>query len=162
VFPPNTPGSGVEGVEDLATCPVDDGTLQWEVSPPTTPQADALAADAYCASLVLDGHDDWRLPEVFELETIEVGCPITDCLDISVYGVPFCVGCAAGDGPGAGGCYLDPRLTGPCETHWSATPYEDFAGDPLPGRYVWSARYANEYVQSSETYNNYYVRCVRP
>lgn len=162
VFPPNTPGLGVEGVEDTETCPVDDGTLQWEVSPPTAAQANALAADAYCANLTLDGHDDWRLPEFFELETIEVGCPIKDCLDISVYGVPFCVGCAEGDGPGAGGCYLDPRLTGPCDTYWSATPYEDFPGDPLPGRYVWSARWGNEYVQSSQTYSNYYVRCVRP
>ncbi|HMV69916.1 MAG TPA: hypothetical protein PKA64_23955, partial [Myxococcota bacterium] len=162
-YPPNTrPGEPAVGELDLQTCPTDDGSLQWELAPPATPVAGAAGAESYCSGLTLDGHDDWRLPTIAELPMIEAGCPIVNCLDISVYGVPFCEGCPSGRGPGDAGCYLDPRLSGPCGTYWTSTVYEDFPGDPLPGRWVWSALAGAEYVQSSSTYAGYHARCVRP
>jgi len=45
--------------------------LAWEHSAGTTVYSYAAGdADAYCANLVLDGHDDWRLPGVGELATL--------------------------------------------------------------------------------------------
>jgi hypothetical protein len=71
---PNPPSSGLpnpqtyasvgaESVLDRVTC------LEWQRAVPsgTYTQAGAIA---YCQQLVLDGHDDWRLPARIELVTL--------------------------------------------------------------------------------------------
>lgn len=150
------PRPGAMGALDEQTCPVPNGALQWQVSPPGSKVADAAAADAYCAGLVLAGHDDWRLPDIGELQQIELGCPISTCDD--QYGLPWCGACTAGQGPRADGCYIEPRLDGPCETWWSSTLY---SGQPLERRWVWSPLNGAEYVNGA-SYPEYYARCVRP
>jgi hypothetical protein len=87
---------------------------------PGISQSDALR---YCEEVVLGGYDDWRLPDIDELRTIVRGnpetvtggdCPITegspkgDMLD------PACGPETDYAGPGVGGCYWAPELTGTC------------------------------------------------
>jgi hypothetical protein len=109
--------------------------LVWS-NPPAT--ADVPGALAYCESLTLDGHTDWRLPTITQLRTLVRGCPDTmpggmckvseTCTDLnSCYG--GCLqGCESLKGPGPGGCYWDAGLgTEYCGSYWSATPRTDYA-----------------------------------
>jgi len=81
-------------------------------------------AERYCKELVLGGYDDWRLPDIDELRTLLRGNPSHE----STGDCPVHEGSFKGDmydpgfiqapdyeGPGAGGCYWMPELTGPCD-----------------------------------------------
>jgi len=88
---------------------------------PGVGQQDALR---YCEELVLGGYDDWRLPNIDELRTIIRGnpdtmsdgdCPVHDGSAKSAMYDPACGAVADYQGPGDGGCYWAPELTGPCD-----------------------------------------------
>ena len=83
-------------------------------------QPDALR---YCEELVLGGYDDWRLPNIDELRTIIRGnpntmtggdCPVHDGSSKADMKNPACSPVPDYQGPGNGGCYWTPELTGPC------------------------------------------------
>ncbi|MFA5112402.1 MAG: DUF1566 domain-containing protein, partial [Desulfobaccales bacterium] len=103
----------------------------WQEEPGVTGDWDG--AVAYCNDLVLDGHDDWRLPTIGELRTTIRGCDGTksggacgvkdDCLLTACYTGP-CPGCNVDQGP-ADGCYWDSSLIKPCEQFWSSSSVED-------------------------------------
>jgi len=87
---------------------------------PGVGQQDALR---YCEELVLGGYDDWRLPDIDELRTIIRGnpdtmtggeCPVHDGSSRADMKNPACGAVADYQGPGDGGCYWAPELTGPC------------------------------------------------
>ena len=102
--------------------------LSWQ-----DPQKDAYTPDypgltqpdavRYCKELVLGGYDDWRLPDIDELRTLIRGNPATmadgDCplhegsSKADMYD-SSCGQIADYGGPGEGGCYWKPKLTGPC------------------------------------------------
>ena len=68
---------------------------QWQRYSPFSLLAQWGAVD-YCLNLVLDGHDDWRLPEKDELTQLILGAPID-------------------------GCRIDPIFDGVCESYWTST-----------------------------------------
>lgn len=103
--------------------------LTWQ-----DPQKDAYTPDdpgvgqqdaiRYCEELVLGGYDDWRLPNIDELRTIIRGnpdtmsdgdCPVHDGSSRADMYDPTCGAVANYQGPGDGGCYWTPELTGPCD-----------------------------------------------
>jgi len=79
----------------------------------------------YCEDLVIDGYDDWRLPNIDELRSLVRGnpdtmaggdCPITEGSGTDDYDNAACKGSAAHhEGPGVGGCYWPPGLEGTCD-----------------------------------------------
>jgi len=131
-------------------------------------------AMSYCDGLVQGGCDDWRMPMIQELISLERGCvdsmPTGD-LSPSECGVtdPDCLGymcwdvsCGvcedlAGPDDDPMGCYWIPELAGDCSIAWSSS----LTGDD----YIDTLKY---YVNFSNGYVNYYnetyvlqVRCVR-
>jgi hypothetical protein len=103
--------------------------LLWQIAAPAVPRF-WTDAQAYCASLNLAGHGDWRLPDIDELRSLIRGCPATEpgsggqcgvtaqCLDESCG--EWCLGCN-GAGPGTDGCFWPPQLGGECEAYWSSS-----------------------------------------
>jgi hypothetical protein len=101
-------------------------------------------AARYCGELVFAGYADWRLPTIDEGRTIVAGnpdtepggaCPVTEGSTMADQN-ESCLGGAAMQGPGLGGCYWDPALTGTCDKpdpaavghsleSWSSTPAAD-------------------------------------
>ena len=83
-------------------------------------QPDAIR---YCEELVLGGYNDWRLPNIDELRTLVRGnpdtetggdCPMTEGSPRDDMLNPACGAITEFGGPGAGGCYWLPELTGTC------------------------------------------------
>ena len=120
-------------------------------------------ARAYCESLQLAGHADWRLPTIDELRSLIRGCPATvagggcparhdckgaDCFDDA------CLGCAMNQGP-AQGCYWDEALGGSCDWYWSASSYPGRAG------FAWFVDYPYGFVLMLSHDYEMSVRCVR-
>lgn len=114
------------------------------------------AASAYCEGLGL------RLPTVQELASLVRGCPAAmcpvedpGCLSLACRGAPECQGCAMLGGPGAGGCYWDPALTGPCDWYWTASGVDE---GPFDAWFVYfqvgSVDYGAQGIEKQ-------VRCVR-
>jgi hypothetical protein len=153
-------GSGASSGEDTGAtgaCSFKDpqAGLCWQ----EPPGPDALkwdAASAYCEGLGL------RLPTVQELASLVRGCPAAmcpvedpGCLSLACRGAPECQGCAMLGGPGAGGCYWDPALTGPCDWYWTASGVDEA---PFDAWFVYfqvgSVDYGAQGIEKQ-------VRCVR-
>jgi len=84
-------------------------------------QPDAIR---YCEELVFWGYDDWRLPNIDEMRTVIRGnpaaetdgdCPLHDGSVRSDMADPTCAPIKDFGGPGDGGCYWVPELTGVCD-----------------------------------------------
>lgn len=133
----------------------------WEEVPPDTYQTYSEAV-ARCEALVLDGHDDWRLPNINELRYLIEGCPTAGC---SLYDpsclyewcTDTCTTCPLLAGPAPGGCYWRDGLGGPCESYWSSS---------LVWGVPWSAHWiVGFYGSTTQAYgdpNILHSRCVRP
>jgi hypothetical protein len=124
----------------------DPGTgLCWQNPPAETAKSPGEAM-SYCDGLSLGGLDDWRLPAIQELYSLERGCTdgvatgdpsaggcgVSDpeCLEAAcAESSPACDCCEAlgGSDGDPDGCYWDPGLSGPCDVYWSASPQTDNA-----------------------------------
>lgn len=132
----------------------------WEKVPPDTYQtySDAVAR---CEALVLDSHDDWRLPNINELRYLIDGCPTAGCglYDPSClyeWCADDCVTCPLGGGP-TGGCYWRDGLGGACESYWSSSPR---LGEP--GSAHWRVGFSSSSTLAYGDANVLLSRCVRP
>lgn len=112
------------GAVDACSFVDPDTGLCWQ-EPPAPELMMWDAAKVYCEQL------DLRLPTVQELASLSRGCatsvcPVEDpaCLAPSCRAGQECLGCMELGGPGPGGCYWDPALTGPCDWYWTASGVE--------------------------------------
>jgi len=130
---------GVGAPNPLAYAVNGDGTvtdlvtgLVWQQAAPTTKYAWADAV-AFCPTLTLAGHADWRLPTEIELVTL-----VDDSL--------------ANPGP-----VIDPTAFpgAPADWFWSSTP---LAGE---SSIAWYVSFDSGYTTTSVTTSMFYVRCVR-
>jgi hypothetical protein len=85
-----------------------------------------IAAESrpYCESQVLDGHTDWRVPDIDEMRTLIAGnspsqpgggCSISVGSRTGEGFNPDCHGSKRFGGPAANGCYWKTELTGRCD-----------------------------------------------
>ena len=104
----------------------------FDYDDPGLTQPDAIR---YCEELVLGGYDDWRLPDIDEMRTLirgnpptETGgeCPLIDGSSMDDMSHEACSVNTEFGGPGVGGCYWSPELTGTCDK-----PDPAAAGHPL-------------------------------
>jgi hypothetical protein len=155
--------------------------LSWQ-----DPQKDAFTPDdqgpgypdakRYCEELVLGGYEDWRLPDIDELRTLIRGNPDTmpdgDCpLQEGSYRADmyssYCAEAPQYEGPGDGGCYWAPELTGPCDKEDVADdfnkPLETVSSTLAEDDEFWVACIL--FDRGSVSFNHIYsyadVRCVR-
>ncbi|MBW2704243.1 MAG: DUF1566 domain-containing protein, partial [Deltaproteobacteria bacterium] len=111
-------------VEDLAT------GLFWQ----QTMGGDHItwtAALAACEDLALDGHDDFRLPDIKELQTLVDETRIDPCIDVAAF-------------PGTLG-----------EWAWSSTPSADYP------RMAWAVSFTDGYSTPAAVSETYQFRCLR-
>jgi len=139
--------------------------LTWQVSP-TGGRMKWSASKAHCASLSLGGHSDWRLPTINELRSLIRGCQATQkggscgvtdsCLNISCWKDP-CKGCSDKGGPGQGGAYWPPELSGILYWwYWSSSPIADYASA------AWIVGFRGGLVKNYDFADDKLaVRCVR-
>ena len=158
-----------------------DTNLSWQ-----DPQKDAYTPDdpglsqpdalRYCEELVIGGYDDWRLPNIDELRTLIRGNPGTmtggDCPihEGSPKAAMSDTACGPGpdyEGPGDGGCYWEPELTGTCNKDDPADegdrPLETVSSTVASDDDFWVADVL--FHEGSVPFNHIYsladVRCVR-
>lgn len=88
--------------------------LMWEAVLGLDVPTDLPEAIAYCDSLTLGGHGDWRVPTISELRSLIRGCPnsvsggpcgISDQVTEWVVLNETCWTCPFSEGPAANGCY---------------------------------------------------------
>jgi hypothetical protein len=78
--------------------PVSD--LVWQ-DPPLFDLLNSLDAIAYCQELAWAGYDDWRLPDVDELQSLLRGCPGAQACGVED---PECLLSSCNDGDDCAGC----------------------------------------------------------
>lgn len=128
--------AGDTGTPQLATWSDPASGLTWQV-PSSAFEGTWAHATQYCDGLVLDGHDDWRMPTIDELRSLIRGCPDTEtggaCRETDActgagptcYDGELCLGCATRAGPGVDGCFWPPEMGRECGWTWSSTPTDD-------------------------------------
>ena len=168
---------------DYYTIWCDDTTgLCWQ-----SPQKDAynyddigvISQDAvrYCEDLVIDGYDDWRLPNIDELRSLIRGnpdtmtggdCPITEGSGLDDYDNATCRGATEHhQGPGPGGCYWPAELEGTCDKQDPFAlghPLEFWATNPAandPEHWIAFVSFENGTTGFNHVHSFGDVRCVR-
>lgn len=134
--------------------------LVWQ-DPPLWDLLIWMQANDYCNQLEHGGYDDWRLPDVDELQGLIRGCPGAadcgvddpECLEAECDEGLECVGCEDWEGPAADGCYWVSSLDGWCEIYWSSSP----AGID---RY-WTVDYIQAKTRHDDLGFANAVRCIR-
>jgi hypothetical protein len=140
---------------------------------------DSMAGQDYCDKSDWAGYRDWRLPTITELRSLIIGCPETTAggtcsvtetcyctkdercfAEMGECRNTACYGCSINQGPGLGGCYMDPFFDDYCNLHWSSTRVPvRFAGD-YRGWYVTFYDGGVNLPPTTGT-NAWAVRCVR-
>jgi len=156
-----------------------DSDLCWQ-----DPQKDAgvenyggiTYADAvrYCEGLMFGGYDDWRLPTIDELRTLVRGnpptetggeCAMTEGSSFDVMNDSACLPVVDLGGPGSGGCYWPPELTGSCtrpDPGAQGHPLEYMSSSVCPDNgWVGVVMFDNGGVCWNHTHTLAEVRCVR-
>ena len=145
----------------------------YDYSDPGLPQPDALL---YCEELVIGGYDDWRLPDIDELRTLVRGnsstmtggnCPLQEGSPKADMTDPACGPAPDYQGPGVGGCYWAPELTGTCDkddpADEGARPLETVSSTMASDDSFWVGDVL--FHEGSVPFNHIYsladVRCVR-
>ncbi len=133
--------------------------------------------DPYCDGLTVGGFTDWELPDIDELVSLVRGCqdgvetgdlslstcemtPAGCAATYSCEGTTSCSYCEDSPpaGPGAGGSYWHPDLSGNWGEYGSSSPYD--APDSF---FVWYVNFRRGLVGFTvKSMNPTYVRCVRP
>jgi hypothetical protein len=140
----------------------------WE-DPPTEDLLQFPDAVAYCDALVLDGVDDWTVPNITNLRGLARGCvdepPMCLLYDpdhLHTYWAEGCAACPLFEGPGQGGCYVDEALdvSGCVENQafWSTSQIGDYS---WPDR-RWVMNFDRGYPTNNNVETPTSVRCVRP
>lgn len=121
-----------EGLDDLERETVLDKVtlLEWQRDPPFGQRLPFMQAQSYCEELVLDGHDDWRLPTRVELDTIlDPDRPVRGATSDSLgSAIPERVLWSATASPRMAGYYLIVTQSG--------TAHHDKSEEPLAARCV--------------------------
>lgn len=145
--------------------------LCWQ-NPPTTDKMTWSDAVSFCENGTWDGYTNWVLPDIDELISLMRGCldgeatgdfslsscGITDpgCLETICEEGQHCDYCKSFDGPGSGGCYWDPDLSGSCMSpYWSSSVNASYT------QYAWGVHFVQgggHYWDKSSTGS---PRCVR-
>lgn len=103
--------------------------LQWQDN--ETPYKTWTESIDYCEALSLDGHDDWRLPNIKELTSLvddsKPGLAISDVF----------------------------QYTGTSEVYWSSTTSVSNSG------HAWRVDFVNGYQSINNKGGSCYLRCVR-
>lgn len=137
--------------------------LMWEVKCGNWQKWDD--AITYCEALVLNGYDDWRLPNIDELRTLIRGCPSTEsggacgvttkCLFTACWN--NCGECSWGEGP-VNGCFWPEELVRPdcvCIWLWSINEVRDLEDA------AWTVNFENAWVDWGHKDYPTEVICVR-
>ncbi len=177
-----TDGSGWEACDCIYYTPWCDSNTQlcWQ-DPQKDPSYDdqgVTSQDAvrYCEQLDIAGYDDWRLANIDELRGLlkgnadtELGgdCPVTQGSVMADSQRMTCLGGDGLKGPGLGGCYWDPELTGTCDKpdpaaqghaleYWATNPAKDD-----PDHWIAYVSFDNAAVGFNHINSFGDVRCVR-
>ncbi len=127
---------------------------------------DWTAAQNYCAALTWGGYGGWRLPGLDELRSLIRGCPATqtggscgvtdECLSWSGCANETCGGCPYLGGPGTGGAYWPPGMSGAVGVvYWSSSTVADI------GKYVWEVGFNLGNLSYNAPGYGFSTRCVR-
>ena len=122
-------------------------------------------AASYCANLTWDGYAGWQLPDIDQLRSLIQGCAatapggscgVTDaCLGYDCWN-GSCYGCGSLAGPGPGGAYWPPAVTG-ADGNWYWSASVPNAGDQ------WLIEFNTAHLSSYNGVSNLNsVRCVHP
>jgi len=145
----------------------------YDYNDPGLPQPDALR---YCEELVIGSYDDWWLPDIDELRTLIRGnpeamtggdCSIHEGSPKTAISDPACGPGIDYEGPGVGGCYWLPELTGTCNKDDPADegdrPLETVSSTVASDDSFWVGDVL--FHEGSVVFNHIYsladVRCVR-
>ena len=149
--------------------------LMWEAILGADEGTKLSEASAYCSGLTLDGHSDWRVPNIDELRSLVDGCAGTDTggacplsSQVTDWNTPLtspaCNGCTSGLGPGNDGCYWPAEIADPeCgnQRYLSTTAVTGTGIDPGE---VWTLTFTTASFQNwagNAASGQSRVRCVR-
>ena len=144
--------------------------LEWQVTPPEDGM-EAWDGIQYCEGLNLNGHQDWRLPNLSELRSLIRDCPTTEtggecpltseCVDGDSIACPMTddehVACNKGCTTHEGVCYWHSELNGHCGFYWADSPKATSGESNYYIRFN-MASFGTSYVTLGREYS---VRCVR-
>jgi hypothetical protein len=164
---------------DDDTTPVDDDTtsdddvwtdsssgLMWQNGATVgTAWFNMQSAEYYCTFLIWGGYGGWRVPDIDELRSLVRGCDgtetggdcgVTDECESQSCDNAACYGCSYLGGPGPGGAYWPPELSGPVDY-----PYRSLS--PIWGTNDswWVMNFDLGSVNFGLGDDSEYVRCVR-
>jgi hypothetical protein len=130
-----------------------------------TVASDWAGAQTYCAGLSWGGYSGWSLPDIDQLRSLIRGCADTEtggscgvtdgCLDLNCDNAA-CNNCS-GSGPGPGGAFWPPEISGVISWYWSSSAVADLTGD------AWMVSFFSGFVvYLSDGAPQFGARCVRP
>ncbi len=165
--------------DDDTTPPVDDDTapdddvwidtstgLMWQNGATVgTDRFDPQGAVDYCTALSWGGYGGWRVPDINELRSLIRGCEGTvtggdcgvtnECATQSCDNAA-CHGCADLGGPGPGGAYWPPEISGAADYSYRSVSPVQGMGDSW-----WTVNFGVGSIDYGPFADSDYARCVR-